>query len=148
VPNKTDQYLSKREQQIMEVVYREGSADVAAVIANLNDAPSNPAVRTHLRILEAKGHLVHTEEAGKFIYSPTRPRQAAARTALSGLLRTFFEDSAEKVMATLLSVKSSELSSEDLDRLHAMIDEAQKARLADNSQEAITSRKDHDHAEL
>ena len=124
MPKKPGQYLSKREQQIMEILYRQGSADVAAVIAVLPDAPSNPAVRTHLRILEAKGHLSHTEEDGRFIYHPTKPRHAAARTALAGLLRTFFDDSAEQVMATLLSVKSADLSANELERLREMIDEA------------------------
>ncbi len=129
---KTNRYLTKREQQIMEVVYRQGRADVAAVMAGLgDDAPTNPAVRTHLRILEAKGHLTHTEEGGKFIYGPTQPRQAAARTALQGLLRTFFDDSAESVMATLLSVKSADLDVEELERLRALIDRARDAKASD-----------------
>lgn len=135
MPNKPGHYLSKREQQIMEVIYRLGSADVAAVIAGLPDAPSNPAVRTHLRILEAKGHLSHTEEGGRFVYHPTKPRHAAARTALAGLLRTFFDDSAEQVMATLLSVKSAELSADELERLSAMIDEARAGGRPDTRDE-------------
>ncbi len=130
MPKKPDHYLTKREQQIMEVVYRHGSADVAAVIAGLDAAPSNPAVRTHLRILETKGHLTHTEESGKFVYRPTRPRQAAARTALRGLLHTFFDDSASKVMATLLSVKAADLNPDELNRLRDMIDQAREARAA------------------
>ena len=136
MPKKPGPYLTKREQQIMEVVYRQGSADVAAVIAGLPDAPTNPAVRTHLRILETKGHLTHSEQGGKFIYRPTKPRQAAARTALQGLLRTFFDDSATQVMATLLSVKSADLDAEELERLRAMIDQARDARASDTKGEA------------
>ncbi len=128
---KPGSYLTKREQQIMEVVYRQGHADVAGVIAGLADAPSNPAVRTHLRILEAKGHLAHTEEGGKFVYHPTQPRQAAARSALQSLLRTFFDDSAESVMATLLSVKSAELDDEELERLRTLIDQVRDAKTSD-----------------
>ena len=128
MPKKSGPYLTKREQQIMEVLYRLGSADVAAVMAGFPDPPTNPAVRTHLRILEAKGHLTHTEENGKFVYRPTQPRQAAARSALQGLLRTFFDDSATQVMATLLSVKSADLDTEELERLRAMIDRAREAK--------------------
>jgi BlaI family penicillinase repressor len=112
----------------MEVIYRHGQADVAAVIAGLTDAPSNPAVRTHLRILETKGHIAHTEESGKFVYRPTQPRQSAARSALQTMLRTFFDDSAAQVMATLLSVKSAELNDAELERLQHLIDQARDAR--------------------
>lgn len=115
----------------MEVLYRQGHADVAGVIGGLDDAPSNPAVRTHLRILESKGHLTHTEEGGKFVYRPTQPRQAAARKALQSLLRTFFDDSAELVMATLLSVKSAELDDDELERLRVLIDRARDAKAED-----------------
>ena len=131
MPKKPGPYLTKREQQIMEVLYRQESADVAAVMAGLPDAPTNTAVRTHLRILEVKGHLTHTEESGKFIYRPTKPRQAAARTALQGRLRTFFDDSATQVMATLLSVKSADLDAEELEHLRAMIDQAREAKASD-----------------
>ena len=137
MPKKPGDYLTKREQQIMEILYRSGTADVAAVLAGLDDAPSNPAVRTHLRILESKGHLTHTDEGGRFVYRPTRPRQAAARSALRGLLRTFFDDSAEKVMATLLSVKSGDLSPQELARLRDMIDQARNATEDDGAAEGM-----------
>lgn len=129
---KPGSYLTKREQQIMEVIYQQGSADVAAVMAGLgDDAPTNPAVRTHLRILEAKGHLTHTDVGGKFIYRPTQPRQAAARHALQTMLRTFFDDSAEAVMATLLSVKSADLDAAELDRLQNLIGQARNTQTHD-----------------
>ena len=119
---KAGNYLTKREQQIMEVIYRQEQTDVAGVMAGLPDPLSNSSVRTHLRILEGKGHLTHTEESGKFLYRPTKARPAAARSALVRLLQTFFDDSAEAVVATLLSVKAGDLAPEELDRLKAMID--------------------------
>ncbi len=115
-------YLTKREQQVMEVIYRLGQADVAEVLDGLPDPLNNSSVRTHLRILEGKGHLTHTEENGKFVYRPTKARPAAARSALTRLLQTFFDDSAEAVVATLLSVKAGDLAPDELDRLKAMID--------------------------
>jgi predicted transcriptional regulator len=122
-----DAYLSPREQQVMEIVYRnpEGVA-VADVLAALPGDPSNSAVRTHLRILEAKGHLCHVEEDGRYIYRPTRPRQTAARSALSRVLSTFFDNSVERVMATLLSEKEGQLTDDELDRLRQMIDAARE----------------------
>lgn len=124
---KAGNYLTKREQQVMEVIYRLEKADVAEVSAGLPDLLNNSSVRTHLRILESKGHLTHTEENGKFIYRPTKARPAAARSALVRLLQTFFDDSAEAVVATLLSVKAGDLAPEELDRLKAMIDQARDA---------------------
>ena len=124
---KEENYLTKREQQIMEIIYRLGQADVADVLSAIPDPLSNSSIRTHLRILETKGHLSHTEQNGRFIYSPTKPRQRAAHAALSTLLRTFFDDSVENVMATLLSDRASELKPEELDRLSEMIDRARTA---------------------
>lgn len=121
---KEENYLSKREQQIMEIIYRAGQADAGAVMAALPDALSNSAVRTHLRILETKGHLAHTEESGRFVYSPTKPRQRAGRAALATLLQTFFDDSVENVMATLLSDRAGDLKPGELNRLREMIDRA------------------------
>ncbi len=124
---KAGNYLTKREQQIMEVIYRLEQADVAEVLAGLPEPLNNSSVRTHLRILESKGHLTHTEEGGRFIYHPTKARPVAARSALVRLLQTFFDDSAEAVVATLLSVKAGDLAPEELDRLKAMIDQARDA---------------------
>ena len=133
MPRSPGDYLTKRQQQIMEVLYRHGEADVATVLAGLSDPPTNPALRALLRTLEEEGHVTHVERDGKFIYRPTRPRQAAARTALVGLLRTFFDDSLERAVQTLLSVKAGDLDPDELERLKAMIDAA-KARqgLPDN----------------
>jgi predicted transcriptional regulator len=124
--NKPSDYLSRREQQMMEILYRQERATAADVMGALPDSPSNSAVRTHLRILEAKGLVRHVEEAGRYVYMPVRPRQSAARTALAQLLQTFFDGSVEQVMATLLSVKAAELSPEELDRLRDLIEQARQ----------------------
>ncbi|BDI34515.1 hypothetical protein CCAX7_65660 [Capsulimonas corticalis] len=138
MPRKQEEYLTKREQQIMEIIYRHGRADVAAVMDGLADDLSNSAVRTHLRILESKGHLTHAEENGRFIYAPTRARKSAARSALSGLLQTFFDDSVEQVMATMLSVRGKNLKPEELDRLSEMIERARAAKTPDAAPESET----------
>lgn len=119
-------YLSPREQQIMELVYQHERVTAANVTAALPGTPSNSAVRTHLRILEAKGHLRHDEQDGRFVYSAVRPHQSAARSALTRVLTTFFDNSVEKVVATLLSSKRSEISDEELERLQAMIHAAKQ----------------------
>src|SRR4051794_18359794 len=82
--------MSRRERQIMDVVYRLGRASGAQVVAELHDPPSYSAVRALLRILEDKGHLAHAEEGGKYVYSPTHPRDQAARSALRRVMETFF----------------------------------------------------------
>jgi len=130
MPAEKDDYLTKREQQIMEIIYKNGQTDAAALLAALPDSLSNSAIRTHLRILETKGHLKHVEEDGRFVYSPTKPRQRAAKAALATVLRTFFDDSVENVMATLLSDRASELKPDELDRLSDMIDRAKTAEAA------------------
>jgi BlaI family transcriptional regulator, penicillinase repressor len=123
---RTTRYLSAREQQIMDIVYQRGQVTATDVMEALPDALSNSAVRTHLRLLEGKGQLRHTEVEGKYVYLPTHPRQSAAQSALTQLLTTFFDGSVEKVMATLLSVKRTDLTSDELDRLQEMIDQARE----------------------
>lgn len=120
-------YLSPREQQVLDIVYRQGRATAGDVLDGLlPEEISNSAVRTHLRILEQKGHLTHVEEEGRYVYLPTRPSQQEGRSALSRVVRTFFGGSVEKTVATLLSEQESRLAPEELDRLQAMIDEARK----------------------
>jgi predicted transcriptional regulator len=119
-------YLSKREQQIMDLVYQRGEATAAEVVEALPEALSNSAVRTFLRILERKGHLRHEVREGRYVYLPTRPRQSAARAALSQLLHVFFDGSVEQVMATLLSEKEGEVSAAELERLERMIQQAKQ----------------------
>jgi predicted transcriptional regulator len=118
--------LSRRERQIMEIVYQQGRATAADVHAALPDAPSRTAVRTLLRILEEKGHLKHKLSGMAFVYEPTRPRAQAARFALRRLLDTFFEGSLEKAVAAHLGEAAGQLSDDELDRLADLIRQARQ----------------------
>ncbi|MEM9996404.1 MAG: BlaI/MecI/CopY family transcriptional regulator [Bacteroidota bacterium] len=118
--------LSRRERQIMDILYRQGEATAAEVRAALPDAPSYSAVRALLRILVEKGHLTHTQDGPRYVYHPTVAPEKAQRSALRHLLDTFFEDSAEQAVAALLDLKSDQLSDADLDRLTRLIDQAKK----------------------
>src|SRR5882757_3853781 len=118
--------LGRRERQILEAVYRRGTASVNDVLAELPDPPSYSAVRTFLRILEEKGYLTHTQEGAKYVYHPTRPRPPVAREALYKLMETFFGGRPEQIVNTLLNDEEQKLSEEDLDRLAAMIAEARQ----------------------
>ena len=117
-------YLSKREQQIMELIYREERLTATEVASGLPGEPSNSTVRTLLRILEEKGQLSHVEEEGRFVYHAVSGRQSAAKSALRGVVETFFKGSVEDVVAALLSPESQKLSDDELNRLQAMIDQA------------------------
>lgn len=118
--------LSRRERQIMDVLYRVGPATVAEVRAALPDAPGYSAVRALLRILEEKGHLKHREKAGKYIYLPRRSRADAAKQAVRRLLGTFFEGSAARAVAAVLDDADADLSDEELDRLAQRIEAARR----------------------
>lgn len=119
-------YLSKREQQIMELVYRREKITANEAVEALPGTPSNSTVRTILRILEEKGHLRHTEEDGKYVYVPVHPPRAAAKSALKGVVETFFKGSVTDVVAALLKDEDSKLSDDELARLRAMIDAARE----------------------
>jgi len=116
--------LSRRERQIMEVLYRDGHATAGEVLAALPDPPSYSAVRAMLRILENKGHLRHIAEGTRYVYRPTLARDRAARPALASVIETFFDGSTEKAVAALLDISKTELSGDDLDRLSRLIDQA------------------------
>jgi predicted transcriptional regulator len=118
--------LSRRERQIMDILYARGRASVTEVLEGMADPPSDSAVRALLRILEQKGH-VKREEIGnrRFDFRPARPRNSAARGALKRILRTFFDDSAEKAVVALLDVSNTKLSEQELDHLRQLIKEAQ-----------------------
>ncbi len=118
--------LSRRERQIMEILYQRGKASASEVREAMPDAPSYSAVRAMLRILEDKGHLKHQEEGLKYVYAPIVPRDKAKRSAVKHLLDTFFNGSPEQIMAALLDVSSTRLTREELDRMSAMIDKAKQ----------------------
>jgi len=116
--------LSRRERQIMDIVYQRGRVSVADVLKNLPDPPSYSTVRALLRILEEKGYLTHKKDGKRYIYRPTQPRHLAGRSALKQIFQTFFDKSIEKTVMTLIS--DADLSDEELDRLSQRIEQAKK----------------------
>ncbi|HYJ79572.1 MAG TPA: BlaI/MecI/CopY family transcriptional regulator [Longimicrobiaceae bacterium] len=118
--------LSRRERQIMDVVYRLGKASVSDVLERLPDPPSYSAVRALMRILEEKGHLRHEQEGPRYLYAPTLPRDTAQLSALSHIVRTFFGGSTEAAVAALLEMPESGLAEDELTRLSNLIDEARR----------------------
>ena len=122
----THHTLSRRERQIMDVLYRRGRATAAEVMDDLAGEPSSSTVRTQLRILEGKGHVRHEEEGLRFVYTPAVPRHSARRSALRHLVETFFDGSTEKVVSALLGGDGARLTESQLDRIAALIDKARK----------------------
>jgi BlaI family penicillinase repressor len=116
--------LSRRERQIMDIVYRDGRVTAAEVLERMPRAPSYSAVRAMLRILETKGHLRHEDDGTRYLYLPTLAKQSARKSALQGVVDTFFEGSTEKVVAALLD--RDDLSEDDLARLSLLIEQARK----------------------
>jgi predicted transcriptional regulator len=126
----SQQGLSRRERQIMDILYQRRRATAAEVREALPDAPSNSAVRGLLRILEEKGHLKHEREGLRYVYVPTIPRERAERSALQRLVETFFDGSVERVIVALLESDDTSLSDAELDRLAKRIEEARSDRLS------------------
>lgn len=114
-------YLTKREQQIMEILYRDGAMTANDLMGRLSGKPSNSSVRTQLRILEEKGAVRHEAVEGKFVYSPVHDREEAAESALSTLVTTFFKGSITQAVAALLTQKEAKLDAGDLAELEALI---------------------------
>lgn len=126
--NSTDHRdLSRRERQILDILYQRGRATAAEVQAALPEPPSYSAVRALLRILEEKGHIRHQQDGPRYVYMPTVPRDNAQRSAMRHLLQTFFDGSAEQAISALLDDSSAKLSPAELDRLARMIDTARKS---------------------
>jgi predicted transcriptional regulator len=127
MPKKEPHYdLSRRERQIMDVIYRRGSATAAEITADLPDPPTSTAVRTMLRILEDKGHLTHEQDGIRYVYRAVIDREQARDSIISHVVRTFFNGSAEQAMATLIDRSGSDLTDEELARLAGMIAKARK----------------------
>ena len=118
--------MSRRERQIMDVIYGLGEATAAEVLGELPDPPTKTAVRTLLRILEEKGHLTHKTAGLTYVYRPSRPRGRAGRSALKKVLLTFFEGSLEKAVAAHLGDSATDLSPDELTRLADVIDQARR----------------------
>ena len=115
--------LSRREREMMNIIFRSGKATAGEVLEQMADPPSYSAVRATLRVLEQKGHVRHHHDGSRYVYLPTVPRDKARASALDQLLNTFFEGSAASVVATLLE-RREKLTSEELERLSRLIDEA------------------------
>jgi predicted transcriptional regulator len=118
--------LSRREREIMDVIYRGGQATAAEVLADLPDPPSYSAVRALLRVLEEKGQLRHEQQGPRYVFLPTIPRERARRSALKQLVHTFFDGSTEQAVAALLDLSSRKLSDTELDGLARIIDQARE----------------------
>jgi predicted transcriptional regulator len=118
--------LTKRERQIMDVLYRLGRATAAEILDALPGAPSYSTVRTQLRVLETKGHVRHEEHGLRYVYMPTVPRHAARKSALKHLVDTFFDGSHAKVVAALLGGEASRISDEELARIAALVNNARR----------------------
>ena len=116
--------LSRRERQIMDLLYARGKVSVADVQAGLSDAPSYSGVRALLRILVDKGELRHREEGGRYLYAPVRSRAQAGRSALRRLVNTFFDGSIAKAAAALVDSSDGKLSSAELAEFEALIRKA------------------------
>ena len=118
--------LTRRERQIMDILYRRGRATAVEVMKDLSGEPNYSTVRTQLRVLEEKVHVQHEEQGLRYVYSPTAPRQAVRKSALKHLIDTFYDGSTEKVVAALLGFEGSRLSQDELDRIAEMVDKARK----------------------
>ncbi len=122
-----DLNLSRRERQIMDILFAQGRSTAADVMAALPDPPSYSAVRAMLRILEDKGHVRHEQDGPRYIYAPTVARESAKRFAIRHVLKTFFDGSATQAISTLLDEDGEKLSEAELDRLAGMIERARKS---------------------
>jgi predicted transcriptional regulator len=120
--------LSKRERQIMDVLYKLGRASAAEIRARLDGAPTDSTVRTQLRVLEGKGHVRHEEHGLRYLYIPTVPRHSARRSALRHLVDTFFDGSSANAVAAILGGDVARVSDEDLDRIAQLVEDARAGR--------------------
>ena len=118
--------LTRRERQIMDILYKRGKAAASDVLGDLPGTPHYSTVRTQLRVLEEKGHVTHEEDGVRYVYMPATPRRAARKSALRHLVDTFFDGSAEQVVAAVLGGEGAKLSDEELDRIAELIEKAKK----------------------
>ena len=118
--------LSRRERQMMDILYQRGRATAAEIHQALPEPPSYSAVRAKLRVLEEKGHVRHEEESLRYVYLPTMARDTARRSALRHMVSTFFAGSVEETVAALLDISAADLSPKDLDRISNLIEQARK----------------------
>jgi len=118
--------LTRRERQIMDILYKRGRATASEVMEDLPGHPHSSTVRTQLRVLEEKGHVSHDEQGLRYVYIPAVPRRAARKSALRHLVDTFFDGSAEQVVAAVLGGEGSRLNDKELDRIAELVVKARK----------------------
>lgn len=118
--------LTRRERQIMDILYKRGRATATEVLEDLPGSSHYSTVRTQLRVLEEKGHVTHEQDGVRFVYMAAVPRRAARKSALRHLVDTFFDGSAEQVVAAVLGGEGAKLSDEELDRIAELIEKAKK----------------------
>lgn len=118
--------LSRREREMMNIIFRSGKATATEVLDAMSDPPSYSAVRATLRVLEQKGHLRHQHDGARYVYTPTVNRERTRMSALDQLLNTFFDGSAASVVATLLERSKDDMSPDELQKLSELIAQARK----------------------
>ena len=128
MPRHAHAALSRREREIMDILYRRGAAHAGEVRQELSGDVSYSAVRALLRVLESKGHVRHEEKGLRYVYAPTVPRRAARQSALRHVVETFFEGSSGQVMAALIGDERASFTNDELDHLAGLIEKARKAR--------------------
>jgi predicted transcriptional regulator len=133
---------TRRERQIMDILYRQGRATAGEVMDALSGSPNYSTVRTQLRVLEEKGHVRHEEHGLRYVYSPAVPRHAARKSALRHLVETFFDGSAESAVAALLGGEGSKLSDEELERIGDLVKKSKAGAAARAGGASKSGRKD------
>jgi BlaI family penicillinase repressor len=128
--------LSRRERQIMDILYQRGRATGAEILEALADAPTYSAVRAKLRVLEEKGHIRHEEEALRYVYIPVMARDTARKSALRHMVTTFFAGSVEDTVAALLDLNAAKLEASDLERISRIIESARESTTASEGDES------------
>src|SRR4051812_47205208 len=119
-------HLSRRERQIMDVIYQQGRATAVEVMENMPAPPSYSAVRAMLRLLEEKGYLRHEQDGPRYVYLPTLSRDKARQSAMKQMLQTFFDNSTEQAVAALIGMTRAKMTEDELDRLSRLIEKARK----------------------
>lgn len=126
MPKTASADVSRRERQIMDVLYKLGRATASEVLKALPGRATDSTVRTQLRVLEAKGHVRHEEEGLRYVYFPVVPRRVVRKSALKHLVETFFDGSTEKVVAALLGGDATRLTPDELDRIAELVAKARE----------------------
>ncbi|HEY2069022.1 MAG TPA: BlaI/MecI/CopY family transcriptional regulator [Rhizomicrobium sp.] len=118
--------FSRREREIMDVLYKLGRGSAAQILEQMDDPPTYTAIRTLLSILEKKGHVRHVTDGTRYIYEPKVAREQMGKRAIDSLLKTFFDNSVERAVTALITAADADISAEDLDRLSRLIEKAKR----------------------